>query len=290
MESNFSYSAAVREDARLRGAFNALAQKTFGLDFSDWYDAGHWSGLYCPHLLLDGDRAVSNVSVNWMQFDLCGEQRRYVQLGTVMTDEAYRGRGLNRQLMERVLADCRGKADGVYLFANDSVLDYYPRFGFAPCKEYEYYLPCPPSGRPRPYRLEPTSPERLCAALEPGAPNPNDGFYMSRNIGLYQFWFAAGLGGCLYYLPEADAYAVVETEGRLLRIQQLFGRQKVDVRRLACSFGPGVEEAVLGYTPACREGLSVREHKEEDTTLFILGGDLRRIERDRLRFPALSHA
>lgn len=34
----------------------------------------------------------------------------------------------------------------------------------------------------------------------------------------------------------------------------------------------------------------VREFKEEDCTLFIIGEDLKRIEQDKMRFAILSHA
>lgn len=148
----YIHSTAVRQNAAVRASFNALAQKTFGIDFAPWYEAGGWGADYLPHVLLDGERVVSNVSVNRMQFELQGVIRHYLQLGTVMTDDSCRGQGLNRWLLQHVLAEYRDAMDGVYLFANDSVLDYYPRFGFVPVKEYEYYLPCaagaawPPGG------------------------------------------------------------------------------------------------------------------------------------------------
>ena len=47
---------------------------------------------------------------------------------------------------------------------------------------------------------------------------------------------------------------------------------------------------VLGYTPVHKEKFLVREHKEEDCTLFILGEDLTRIEENQMMFPILSHA
>ncbi len=85
---------------------------------------------------------ISNVSVNIMQFDLLGEKKNYIQLGTVMTDRKYQGQGWNRKIIEQVLQEYKNTVDGIYLFGNDSVLHYYPKFGFQPSKEYEYYLPC----------------------------------------------------------------------------------------------------------------------------------------------------
>jgi hypothetical protein len=40
--------------------------------------------------------------------------------------------------LEKVLGEWRRKYDLIYLFANDSVLDYYPKFGFSRVEEYQY--------------------------------------------------------------------------------------------------------------------------------------------------------
>ncbi len=297
----YKYVTDVKRDDRLRDSFNELTRKTFGFDFTDWYEAGHWGDLYLPHVMLDGSQVVSNVSVNIMNFDIGGVTKRYIQLGTVMTDTAYAGQGLNRQIMEQVLQEFEGKADGIYLFGNDSVQTYYPKFGFQPSKEYEYYLPWERLEHETAYKIEKVdmSQEAACeqlydvirrAAANSGSLNQNDGMYMCENLGLYQFWLAAEYGDHVYYLPETENYVIAELEEDILRIQQVFGRQQINIARLAKSFGKPVKEAVLGYSPACKEQFLVREHKEEDSTLFILGEDLQRMEKEKLMFPVLSHA
>lgn len=47
-----------------------------------------------------------------------------------MTDVKYRDQGLLRIIMEKVIAEWKDKCELIYLFANDSVLDFYPKFGF----------------------------------------------------------------------------------------------------------------------------------------------------------------
>ena len=54
-----------------------------------------------------------------------------------MTDEKYRNRGLIRQIMEEIDKDYSEIVDGIFLFANDEVLDFYPKFGFQKSGEYE---------------------------------------------------------------------------------------------------------------------------------------------------------
>lgn len=296
---SLDFSNQVRENAILRASFNELTRETFSFDFTGWYNAGHWGECYIPHVLLDGEHVVSNVSVNLMPFSAGGEKKSYIQLGTVMTAKAYRGRGLNSRLMKRVIEEYKEKSDGIYLFANDSVLSYYPKFGFHPVKEYEYYLPLTGKRGVLPYALEKISRisaeqcgrlyEIIGSGLKDGAGNPNDGMYMDGNPGLYQFWLDAEFGDMLYLLPENGSYIAAGAEGGRLTLYQTFGEEKIDLLRLAAAF-EGIQELVLGYTPADRGQLCVREHKEEDCTLFVLGEDLQRIEREKIMFPLLSHA
>lgn len=112
-----------RDNETLRKSFHALAMKTYGLDFEDWYENGYWGEAYTPYSIVEAGRIVANVSVNTTDFILDGSRKHFIQLGTVMTDEAYRKRGYGRRLMEEVEKDYAGKTDGIYLFANDSVLD-----------------------------------------------------------------------------------------------------------------------------------------------------------------------
>lgn len=297
----YNYCKNVKNNDILRTSFNELTQQTFCFDFVNWYEAGHWGDLYIPHVLLEGDKVVSNVSVNLMQFDIQGVKKNYIQLGTVMTDSAYRGQGLNREIMEHILAEYAGKVDGIYLFGNDDVTNYYPKFGFKPSKEYKYYLPYESTEKVAAYVLEKVDMQDGAQAeklydfmrtykVEPDCTNQNDAMYMSENVNLFQFWLGAGYGDSVYYIPEIRAYAIVETEGETVHICQIFGKQEADILRLAKALNENVAEVVLGYTPVHKEKFLVREHKEEDCTLFILGEDLQRVEREKMMFPVLSHA
>jgi len=53
-------------------------------------------------------------------------------------DSDFRKQGLNRWLIEKALNEWKEKCDGIYLYANDSVVDFYPKFGFIPIHEYRY--------------------------------------------------------------------------------------------------------------------------------------------------------
>jgi GNAT superfamily N-acetyltransferase len=131
---------AIRH-ASSRESFFALARKVFGLDFTLWFQSGFYDGSYMPYTLFDADKAVSSVGIVVNNFKWLNEPKKYVQISTVATDPDYRKRGLNRWLMETALAEWKDKCDGIYLYANDSVVDFYPRFGFVQAFEYRYRMP-----------------------------------------------------------------------------------------------------------------------------------------------------
>ena len=121
----------------IRKSYSKLTMNIFALSFENWYENGYWDEHYTPYSILDGDRVVANISVCRLDYEYQGMIRHYVQLGAVATEKSYRGKGLSRRLMEEVLKDFNSY-DGIYLYANDTVLEFYPKFGFEPKKEYGY--------------------------------------------------------------------------------------------------------------------------------------------------------
>jgi GNAT superfamily N-acetyltransferase len=133
---HIQFAKNYQENERLRSSFNKLAQSTFGINFELWFEKGYWTDRYQPYSFIDRENVIANVSVNNIDLILNGETRRAIQIGTVMTHPDYRGKGLSKRLMNKVLRDYEDIVDVIYLFANSSVLDYYPKFGFKAVDEH----------------------------------------------------------------------------------------------------------------------------------------------------------
>lgn len=278
-----------REDKALRDSFNALAEATFGLNFEGWYQNGFWKENYDPHsLVLDGE-VVANVSVNRTDLAIGGKRFRILQLGTVMTAEAHRGKGYGRAIMdyiEREYAD----VDGIYLFANDGVVDYYPRFGFRPAKEYSYRKAVSLTGEVRAEQIVMDGPaawERLAWAMQKSA--FREGCPMVDNPGLIFFYVSQFMQEAVYYIADLDAWVIAEPEDGVLMLHNIFAGEKVTIEAVAAAFGD-VKEISLGFAPADPEGWELEELQEEDTHFFVKGDVFRMFEEQKLRIPSLSHA
>lgn len=128
-----------RDDHVLRNEYYRYSNTIFkGLDFERWYQRGFWTGRYVPYSLIKGGRIISNVSAYSMNVLLGGREVRGLQIGNVGTLPEYRKQGLSRELMNHVLAANRDSTDLFFLFANESVMDFYPRFGFSRQREVAF--------------------------------------------------------------------------------------------------------------------------------------------------------
>jgi GNAT superfamily N-acetyltransferase len=120
-----------RDNTVLRDKFYGFIQVVFpGVNFIDWHNQGYWSDKYIPISVIEDDKVISNVSISMMKIFIDGEYLNGIQIGAVGTLPEYRNRGLSKFLMDYVLKKYNDFCDIYFLFANDTVLNFYPKFGF----------------------------------------------------------------------------------------------------------------------------------------------------------------
>ncbi|MBK1812753.1 GNAT family N-acetyltransferase [Clostridium sp. YIM B02505] len=285
----YTYIKSYKDNDELRKSLNELTEKTFSFNFENWYSNGFWEDKFIPHSLVDGDKVIANVSVNIMDFDLDGIEKHYIQIGTVMTDKYYRGQGLSRYLMQRVIGEYKETSDGIYLFANDSVINFYPKFGFKSSKQYQYSKDIYSINNVKKIQQVNMSDEVKWKDFFKTVMNSvsNDRFTMN-NPGLIAFW--TRWSDCVYYLAEQEVYIIADVKDDNLYIKQIISSHKVDLEEVISSFGDSIKKVRLGFTPYDVTGYIINEYHEDDCTVFILGKDLECIETKKLIFPTLSHA
>lgn len=280
-----------RDNEKLRHSFNKLAEKTFGLSFEDWYQNGFWGDNYNPYSIIIDGKVVANVSVNKTDMLIDGDIKHFIQLGTVMTDENYRNKGLIREIMDEIDADYRGRVDGVYLFANDSVLNFYPKFGFQKCVEYKYSKKVHNTLENQLEKVVMNNPEAWKQLKDTMNNNVFHGkFDMINNHELIMFYVSKFMMESVFYHKETDTYIIADIEGEKLFIHNVFSRTMKALRDVIELFGKDINEVTFGFVPLDAENYNVMEFHEEDTTFFIKGEGMKIVEREKLRIPSLSHA
>ena len=279
-----------RHDAALRASFNRLAEKTFGLNFEGWYQNGFWGDNYNPYSIVADGQVVANVSVNKTDMIIGGARRRLYQLGTVMTDPACRNHGYIRAIMEEIDHDIVD-ADGVYLFANDSVLDFYPKFGFVRGTEYVYEKEVRQTGACAMQHVRMDNPaawKKLRAAMDVSA--VQSACQMENNPELIFFYVSQFMQESAYYCEALDCWAIAEIEDGALTLHNVFCPHEVALHDVIAAFGGEVTHVALGFTPLDAAGFTCSEYHEEDCTFFVRGEGLCDFAEKRLRIPSLSHA
>ncbi|MBO4911372.1 MAG: GNAT family N-acetyltransferase [Butyrivibrio sp.] len=278
-----------RENEELRRSFNELATKVFGLNFEGWYQNGFWKDNYNPYSVVEDGKVVANVSVNTCDMNYDGTVKHLLQLGTVMTDPDFRGKGYSRKIMERIFDDFEEKVDGIYLFANDSVVDFYPKFGFEERKEYQFSKTVS-TGSDRTAKLVPMLSkedwDKMSRILNDTEQNSK--MYMVGNSGLYMFYLSQFMQENTFYIAECDTYAIAEIEDDTLILHAVIGNGDID--DVITAFGKDIKKAVLSFTPKDTKGYDKNVLIEEDTHLFVKGKFFDETKQDEYMFQAITHA
>lgn len=289
----YLYIFDYKDNEILRRSFNNLTQKTYGFDFEDWYQKGYWQEKYVPYSLADGDTIVANVSVNIMDFFVMGEQKRYIQLGTVMTDESYQNLGLNKILIQRILNEWENKCDMIYLFANDSVLDYYPKFGFVRTNQYQCsnnVIKKDSSALARKLDMS-LDTDRNLLYEKANQTLPFSNISMEQNASLIMFYCISFMNESVYYIEEYDTIAIADFEDDTLYLNDVFGTQDISLDNIInVIINEKTKRVVLGFTPRNISSFKIDLLNEDDTTLFIKSTKDNPFKDNKLMFSILSHA
>jgi GNAT superfamily N-acetyltransferase len=243
-------------DADWQPAFLRYVQRIFpGLDFGPWHRRHGWTPAYEVHAFADGGELIAGVGVMRATAVVTGREHRGAQLGAVGVVPEARGRGLMRALLEHVLARLEREVELFHLYANETVLDFYQRFGFRRVEEtdFELAVALTPGPNPAPrLDLDDAAPRaawlEACARALP----PTERFGM-RGYGAAALWHASVLHpGAVRVLAGEEAYAVTVQRGDTLHLLDLAAPRRFDL----LSVLPALLEAPIarvrfGFCPEC---------------------------------------
>lgn len=291
------------KDDKFRASFNNLTKKTFRFDFEAWYQEGYWKEQYIPYSLIEGEEVISNVSVNIIDISIFGEAKRLIQLGTVMTDKNYRNQGLIRMLIDKIIVDWQDKCDFIYLFANNSVLDFYPKFGFIKYEQYqcekeisekhkEFLETVSMNGHKDEYLKKlnmSDSGNREFLYRKVNSSKLHGQISMIGNAELILFYCIDFMKDNVYYIEEYDLLVIAGYQQDTLEIYDVFCKDELSLDNIvACMLRKETNKVKLYFTPKEVDSYTITPLKEEDT-LFILGKDTMLLEKKQVMFPYLSH-
>ncbi|MBL8024849.1 MAG: GNAT family N-acetyltransferase, partial [Fibrobacteres bacterium] len=232
------------------------------------------------------------VSVNVMDFNVFGTTKRFIQIGTVVSEKSNREKGYSRYLMEHVLKEWRPKSDLLFLFANDEVLDFYPKFGFRCLVEHRY------SGVVQSYN-DTFSAEKVDmsnkANIDFVFSMVNDSITMSavdmrNNAELVMFHCMSHMKNNVYFARELNTLVIAKIKSDTIMLNAVYSPNNIPLTEIINALSTkDTKRVIFGFTPNETSGFDISLHKEEDTTLFILG-DSQQLEENKFMFPIICHA
>lgn len=295
--SEYQLISDYKQNEKHKESFNELAKHVFGLDFKEWYNKGCWNDNFICYSYVDGDKVIANASVNKMVVVSDGMEYNAIQVGTVMTHPAYRHQGLAAKLMDHIIKKYEQNYDFIYLFANNTVLDFYPKFGFKPVQESSFSLKTSDLRIQRDKKftlrkldvnnkadfemMKEFAAERIPVSSILG---------LKGNEHLLMFYFTLAFNDAVYYIEEEEMIVIFKQENHVLHIFDVISKKRVELERvLAGIVSADMETINLYFTPDYVVNDIHTELITESNDLLFVRPLLKNLNKHFL-FPLTSHA
>lgn len=263
-----------RHNALYRASFNALARKTFCIDFEKWYEYGFWNDRYICYSFLDEDQVVANVSANLLNWVVQGRRLNVIQIGTVMTHPDYRKKGLATQLMHHVLNTYEKQCDLFYLFGEPGVKSFYESFGFTPIQEARFHMNLTITGHERTSirKLDLSAAadldiiRRLTAQRVPLSAQ----FWVDHAQSILAWHLLNVYPDEIYYIEQLDVIVLFKVEGDIVQLYDVVSLHPVSAEEIFGLLVPnGDFRAVLHFTPGQPELYNRTPYVTDDYIFFV---------------------
>ncbi|EAC7125545.1 TPA: GNAT family N-acetyltransferase, partial [Listeria monocytogenes] len=210
-----------------------------------------------------------------------------------MTHPNYRGQGLAKNLLNHVIAKYEDQYDFLYLFANDTVLDFYPKFGFERIEESSFTVDAC-NLKKKASKLKKLNPDNktdfqlISRIVSKRAPLSNI-LDVKESEDLLMFYVLIALKNELYYLEELDVIVLMEQEGTDLYVLDILSTKKLDVVEVLSYLSTKKIETIhLLFTPEKSKYIDAAYIIETEDMLFVRPNVL--TSENYFLFPATSHA
>lgn len=295
--SDYQFINDYKNNETYKESFTELAKMIFEIDFKKWYEKGCWNDNYICYSYVDGDKVIANASITKMTVVSNGKEYKAIQVGTVMTHPDYRNQGLSGKLMNHIIEKYENEYDFIYLFANESVLDFYPKFGFVKVQESSFslnvsdlkkrsdkthYLRKLDTNNSNDFQMmEEFSVERIPVSSIFGVKN---------NESLLMFYFILAFNDAIYYIEEDDVIVMYKQEDHHLHIFDIISKKRVELDSILNHIVSADTEIIHFHFTPDYDNKNIRTEfiTESDDTLFVR--PLLEDETKPFLFPLTSHS
>ncbi|WP_242966932.1 hypothetical protein [Desulfosporosinus sp. FKA] len=193
--------------------------------------------------------------------------------------------------MKKAIADYRDKCDLIFLFANNSVLNFYPKFGFDELKQYQ----CVNKANSihtdvsvKKLNMSDVN-DRYLVINKVMHAVPVAKLSMCTNAELIMFYCTLFMKDNVYYLEDYDAVVIADFMEDMLEVIDIFCSESIPLNRVLNALNnESVKGIALSYTPQDTSSFETILLEGEEI-LFAMGKDLQMLKSEQFMFPKLSH-
>lgn len=291
--TNYQLINDYKDNQKYRESFNDLTRLVFGLDFSQWYEKGCWNDQYICYSYIDGEKVIANTSITKMTVVVNDKEYNAIQVGTVMTHPVYRHKGLARKLIDYIIDKYEDQCEFIYLFANETVLDFYPKFGFSRVQESRYFLITDNLKKKSTTTIRKLDSKNIndLSLLHLYAKERilvSSVLSVKDNESLLMFYFLIAYPNSIYFIEEEEVIVLFEKEDEELHLFDIISRSKIDVKEvLSYITSSEIKRINFHFIPDCQDTESEVIDAKDDV-LFIR--PMIKFGTDRPLFPLTSHS
>lgn len=254
---------------KFNAELNKLIMHTFGFSFDKWHAKNVWNDDYELYSIIENGIMLANISVYKMKMIINGENRDYLQFGSVATRKEYRGKGLSKKLMEHIFSIYPDTP--CFLHGGDSVVEFYPKFGFKPIAYKQPYINCKLKNSGEMIKLNITNPKVDKYLKE--RTQYSKVFDCTNQYAINWFHLLYGHQNNIYEIPQLEVMIIAYQQDNKLTICDIVTSKPVSFEKIVLYlYFEGVDIIQFDFNP---DWLGVdyhmKEYKNEDENPFVKG-------------------
>ncbi len=277
-------------DSVLSNAFFNLQEEIYPwLDLRSALRTTRMADFMTPFGIFHEAKAISILNVTEMDLILNGRPRKAIQIGTVATDVEYRNLGFSKQLINHVITEYEKTKDLVFLFGNDQVLGFYPKFGFQSFNESKFVMAiCSDVTKLRALKLTVERDRDLFQSILDISTPISSRFNATDAVWLRKYYCENVFQNHLYFDETHRLILVVTSQEREVTVHDVLGA-KLPLSYFEDFCWEGCETLKLNFTPDClASDFQVQQNQCEDGQLMIYSKEKLQITAP-FKVPTLIH-
>lgn len=237
MKNQIQFLSGYKLTDHFGESFNELAFSTFDTDLTEWLQKGYCEDTHIPFSYIYENKIIANASANITRFSINDLTYNTVQISTVMTHPNFRNRGLARTLIEKIIETYEKESDFFYLYANETVLNFYPKLGFEKKPDYSFTISKPVTSATSNYRLRRLNmKDSIDFSFTQKRINQrhiaSGSMNIENNTSILYFHLLIELDDIIYYIKEEEMIVIFEIEGTTFHLYDIIATKPFDLKSL----------------------------------------------------------